>query len=187
MPRKGLIIFCASAAILIIITAIILVVLYFTILKPREPKIYAYPATLKNFNWSFFPVPFLNFTLGIVINIDNRNYGSFKYKDSTAYVRYHSDVIGDAPITAAEIPARSKYNVSLSVTVSANEILDNQNFSNDFLSGVLTFSSSSNVQGKATALKIFKKDAKSSTNCNITVFITAQQAQSDCKSKLVIK
>ena len=58
------------------------------------------------------PLPFLlNVTMGITVTINNPNYGSFKYGNSTMSVTYHRDLVAEAPIEVDKIPARGKHDI----------------------------------------------------------------------------
>ncbi|KAJ4703180.1 Late embryogenesis abundant protein [Melia azedarach] len=181
---RGLKVCCGVTAILLISLLTVLIVLLLTLFKPKEPKITSEPPTLENFDLIFFPVIELNMTLGIVVTVDNRNYGSFKYKNSTAYVSYHGIVVAEAPIEDGKIPARGKHNISTSITVFADKLASNSNFLGDSFSGVLNFSSTTTLRGKVSMLKFFNIKASSYSSCDISIFIQKQSIDSVCKSKV---
>lgn len=110
--RKGLKICCGVTAILLITFIVVTVILYFTILKPKNPEITSQPVVLEHFELMVLPALKLNVSLGIVVTVNNRNYGGFEYQNSTAYVTYRGDVVAEAPIQADTIPARREHNIS---------------------------------------------------------------------------
>ncbi|KAF9593970.1 hypothetical protein IFM89_026513 [Coptis chinensis] len=155
--RRCLKLCCAWTALVLGILIITLVILYFTVLKPKQPQSIAYPATLKNIEFSIFPALKLNITFGFVVTIINQNYGSFAYKNATAYVSYRGGLVGEAPIIGDKMPARGRLNISSTIEITADKLIINPNFWMDVNSGSLNFSSSTNLKGKVNAFNIFKK------------------------------
>ncbi|KAJ4840773.1 hypothetical protein Tsubulata_021340 [Turnera subulata] len=182
---RGLKICALVTALFVVIIAVVLIILYFTVFKPRQPTITPQPVILENFRWSFFPIEVLNITLGIAVTIDNHNYGSFKYDNSTAYLSYDGNVIGEAPVAADKIPARGKHNVSTTLTIYGDKLLKDDKFKRElFLGSILNFTSASTLHGKVTVLKLFKAKATSFTTCNVSIFVQDLGAESVCKSKV---
>ncbi|EEF43908.1 uncharacterized protein LOC112534765 [Ricinus communis] len=181
---RGLKICCGITAILTVIIAVVLVILYFTVFKPKEPNVITRSVALENIKVAW-PQLFLNITLGVGVIIDNKNYGGFKYSNSTAYVSYRGNVIGEAPVPADTVPARKKHDTSTSVTIFANKLFEDDNFLHDFLIvGILNFTAASTLHGKASFLDLFKVEATIFTTCDISLFVVPQHAQSFCKSKV---
>lgn len=176
--------YCRITTILLIIVLIVLIILFFTLFKPKEPKITTKAVTLQKINLLFFPTIQLNVTLGVVVTVDNRNYGGFKYQNGTAYVSYRGVVIAEAPVEDGRIPARGKQSISSSITIFSDKLMSNSKFSDDILSGVMNFSSTTTLHGKIIMLKYFKKKATSYSSCDIRIFLQSQSIDSVCKSKV---
>ncbi|CAI9087802.1 OLC1v1021975C1 [Oldenlandia corymbosa var. corymbosa] len=185
IPR-GVKICCAITTILVIIIVVVAVVLFVTVLKPKKPNLTTKSVTLDNIRLEVLPIFRLNVTLGIVVTVDNhRNYGSFKYDNSTVFVYYRKIQAAQAPVQADTIPARARHDVSATVTVVGDNLFPDPSFWVDLNSGVLNFTSSVSLHGKATAWKILKVKLTTFTTCNISVFIATQNASSFCQSKLM--
>ncbi|KAM7263364.1 hypothetical protein ACFE04_001047 [Oxalis oulophora] len=184
MSRKALKICILVTIILLILIVATLLILYFTLLKPKSPQITPQPATLENLRVIFFPVIELNVTLGIVVTISNPNYGSFTYNDGTTYVNYRGILVAESPIKSDTIPARAEHNISLALTVYADKLAVNRNFLGDVHSGVLNFTSTTTLKGKVRSFKLFKAKATSLSSCNISVYIQAKMADTICKSQV---
>lgn len=176
---------CIIVSAILILVIVLIIILYFTVFKPKEPKIISHPATIENIHVIFVP-PLINVTLGVGVTIDNRNYGSFKFHNSTAYVGYRGNAVGEGPIEADEIPARGKHDMTTSVTIFADKIIGDDMFLSDFMNGVLNFTSASTLEGKVKVFKLFKAKATSYSTCNISLFFTIfeQHVESTCQSKL---
>ncbi|ONI18493.1 hypothetical protein PRUPE_3G218800 [Prunus persica] len=183
-PRRGLKICCGITAIFLVIVVIVLTTLSLTLLKPKDPKINAKPVGLENIQFSLFPNVTLNVTLGMLITIENRNYGSFMYKNSTAYVHYRNSVVAEVPIEGELVPARGKINTTTSVDLNAETLISNPNFIADVTSGSLNMTSTASLHGKVSLLKIFKFPATAFSTCNISFFILTKSIDSKCASKI---
>ncbi|KAL2483974.1 Late embryogenesis abundant (LEA) hydroxyproline-rich glycoprotein family [Forsythia ovata] len=182
IPR-GIKICLIVTAILIAILAVVVLVLSLTILKPKQPKITTQSVTLEYIKW--VPIPFhMNVTLGIVVSVDNPNYGSFKYDNSTAYITYRGVAAADAPIEHDTIPARGSHEISTTVVLIVDSLTSSPYFLGDFISGCLNFTSSTTLHGKATVFKIFKKKVTTYSTCDLSVYIQAQNVTSVCHSKI---
>ncbi|KAM7506228.1 hypothetical protein LguiB_005132 [Lonicera macranthoides] len=180
---KCLKICCGITALIIIIILVVSIALYFTILKPKEPKITTQSVFLEDIK--LVPLPFhLNVTLGLVVTINNRNYGSFRYKNSTAYVTYRGTLAAEAPIKEDTIPARGKLDVGTTVVIEGEKLVLNPTFWTDYFSGCLNFTSSTTLHGKATMLKFLKIKATTFSTCDISVFVLAMNATSVCSSSV---
>ncbi|KAG6638970.1 uncharacterized protein LOC122278380 [Carya illinoinensis] len=163
---------------------VVAVVLFFTVLKPKDPKIIAQPISLEKLKLQVLPVFGLNLTLGILVTVDNRNYGSFKHDASTAHVSYRGNVVAETPIEADTIPARRKQNISTSVEITADKLLTNLDFWVDFAIGILNFTSGTTLHGKASLFKLFKTKVSSYTTCHISILIQTKRVDSVCKSRV---
>ncbi|XP_021295156.1 uncharacterized protein LOC110424790 [Herrania umbratica] len=175
---------CGVTAILFIIVAVVFVILTFTLFKPKDPKITPQSVTLESIDLVVFPVIKGNVSLGLVVTVDNPNYGGFKYMNSTAYVNYRGNLVAEAPIESDSIPARAKHNISTTVIVFADKLATDPNFPTDFLSGVLNFTSSTILHGKVRVLNLLKLKASSSSGCNISILVQTESVDSVCKSKI---
>lgn len=182
--RRPLIICCVVTAILLIILIVTAVTLYFTLFKPKQPKITTQSITLDSFSTNLFDITDTNATLGILVTVNNPNYGGFKYGNSTTRVTYHGELVAEAPITADLIPARGGHNVSTTVLVIGKNLVMNPNFFKDLESRVLNFTSTSTLKGKAIVLKMFKKKATTVSLCAISINLLNQNATSVCTSKV---
>ncbi|KAE9457789.1 hypothetical protein C3L33_10298, partial [Rhododendron williamsianum] len=181
---KGLKICCATTFVLLIVFTIVCVTLYFTMFKPKQPQVTAHPVSLENIEVRIFPAFSLNVTIGLVVTINNRNYGSFKYQNSTSYVDYHGTNIAEVPIEGETVPARRKLNLSTYANVAADKLITNSHFLSDLIAGSFNLTSTATLHGKATALKIFKHKAKILNTCDISIFIHNQSLESNCYSKI---
>ncbi|POO01881.1 Late embryogenesis abundant protein [Trema orientale] len=183
--RRGLLICCGVTALILIVAASIIVTLAFTVFKPKEPEITARPAGLENIEYSLSPNVTVNVTVDMIITIDNgKNYGSFKFKNTTAYVNYRGDVVAQVPIKHSLVPARGKLNITSPADFMLSKVISNPSFSEDFLSGSLNLTSMATLHGKVGLFKVVKMQATAFSTCDISVFVIDREVQSKCESKL---
>ncbi|KAM0952282.1 hypothetical protein DsansV1_C03g0034741 [Dioscorea sansibarensis] len=184
--RKCLKICCLATVIIILSLIVTLVVLYFTMFKPKQPKVVATPVNLRSIEFQILPVLKLDVTIGMQIHIKNPNYAGFSYDNLTALVYYRGSLVADAPVGTGTIRARSTDKLNTSVTILFDNFVTNSFFLTDLVSGHLNLTSSSKVEGKVLLLGIFKLHAKTFVSCDITLFLRTMNSSSRCDSKIKI-
>ncbi|OAY35144.1 uncharacterized protein LOC110627530 [Manihot esculenta] len=177
---RGLKICCGVTAIFLIIFAVIFTSLALTIFKPKDPKIIAHSFGLNNFESGNFTA---NVTLSLVITIENPNYGSFMFRNSTGYVNYHEDLVAEIPIDGCFVPSHSTVNIPTSGALMEDKLLENPYLLPDIMAGSLNFTSSAVIYGKVSVLKILKLHATAYISCDISIFVPSQDIESTCNSK----
>jgi hypothetical protein len=184
--RRGLKLRCVSTAVFLVIIAVVVIALVFTIFKPKDPKIFLHPDGLQNIRPSIFMNATVNVTFSTVISIENPNYGSFKFKNTSVYVNYHGDAAGEAPIVGRRVAARDKLNITTAVSLVPLKLMKNSHFLGDLGAGSFNLTSTATLPGKVRFLKIFKLHATVYNRCNISVFLQSQSVDSICETKLKI-
>ncbi|CAH1423560.1 unnamed protein product [Lactuca virosa] len=182
--RKCLKICCGLTVALIVIFIIVSTILYFTVLKPKDPRITAHPTKLENVQFQLIPNVSINATLVLTLTIDNRNYGGFKFKDSIANVYYRGMLIAEVPVEHAQVPARGSFTLTTSANITGGKLATDPNFYSDIGSGWLNFTSTSTMHGKVTLLKIVGVKAKVDNLCDISVDILKLEVDPKCHSKV---
>ncbi|XP_059663890.1 uncharacterized protein LOC132309615 [Cornus florida] len=182
--RRGLKICCGVTVISLAIIVIVCVTLFLTVLKPKQPQVTAHPASLENIQVQVVPTPSLNVTLGLVVTIDNPNYGSFKYKNTTAYISYYGTTVAEVPIEHETIPARSKLNITTYANITADKMVSSPHFWDDVAAGRFNLTSMATMHGKVSMFKIFRTRATILSTCDISIIVLTQDVESKCKSKI---
>ncbi|GAB4830929.1 hypothetical protein Ancab_004957 [Ancistrocladus abbreviatus] len=183
VANKDLKICCGIIALMIFTLVLVLVVLYLTVLGPKEPEIIAQIVNLRALNWEVSPKVSLNLSLGIMITVLNPNHGSLEYKSGTAYVRYREKVVAQALVPEAVIPSQRKHNVSMAVEVDGERLKPQADFSSDLNSGCFNCTSSITLLGRVRLLKLFSIKATSFSSCDISV-LRSQEVQYTCSSQV---
>ncbi|KAJ4952873.1 hypothetical protein NE237_029705 [Protea cynaroides] len=171
----------------LIFVVLLLLILGFTVFKPKSPTITIKSITVEHLNSSVQPPPsrvvYLNLTLKLDMSVKNPNKVSFKYGDSSAQLYYNGEDVGSAPIPAGAISAGETEEMNLMLTVSADRMLSDPNFYTDMLSGNLPLFAYTRIAGKVSVLNIVKKHVVTDTSCNVTLFLRNSTVASECSSK----
>ena len=166
---------CAVTEILFVI-----ITLFFTIFKPKDPKISLYPEGIKDIDFSALTP---NVIRHCHCNWEPKLW-KLQYRNTTSYVTYHGEVVGEAPIEQRYAPARHNLNITTSVELKAGKLRINPHLLSDFAGGSLNLTSTAVLPGKVIVLNIFKFHATVYNSCNISDFISPQKVESMCKLKL---
>ncbi|KAL5573301.1 hypothetical protein UlMin_022898 [Ulmus minor] len=179
LPR-GLKICCGLTALLLVIVTIIIVTLCLTIFKPKQPYV-----TLNQMNLSLTSINGTpDFQIDLVVSIQNPNYGSFKYKNTTASVSYHKRIVAEVPIESRRVPARDELNFTTTADILDYKIVENPKYMEDLSAGQFNFSSKATLHGKVRVLKMFKFRATVFSTCQIFFFLNSWDFQSSCITEI---
>lgn len=168
-------------AFVIVCILVVVLVLWFAVLKPKQPKVSAQQVTLIHLYAD--TAGQLNVTLGLLVRVDNPNHASYRYENTTAYISYRSSPVAEAPIEHDAIPARGDLNISSDMVLDAHRLLATAGFDEDFAAGCFNFSSSTTLHGRAKVLNLFKLTATTNSTCHISVYIASSSAIFVCDTK----
>ncbi|KAJ8763847.1 hypothetical protein K2173_003629 [Erythroxylum novogranatense] len=178
---KTLRICCGVTTTLFIAIAITITTLAFTVFKPRNPIIEAYPVGLKKVSWDLTANETI---IPMIITVQNKNYGSFQFQNTAATIEYHGLSVGRVPIPQNLVPARSKIKISTSADLITPMVVNSSYFYDDLAGGNLTLVSVARIPGMVHMFKILNLHATTYSTCQMEVFILTQTAKSTCTSRL---
>ncbi|KAI3449221.1 hypothetical protein Pfo_005886 [Paulownia fortunei] len=178
---------CGCVAAALLIEAVVVVILIFTVFKVKDPIIRMNKVTvltLELANGTNTPRPGSNMTLNADVSVKNPNFASFKYQNTTTTLFYHGAVIGEARGPPGSARARRTMRMNITVDVITDRILSQPDLGADYSSGLLTMSSYTQVGGRVKML-IIKKHVTVRMNCTMTINITSQAIQKQkCRRKV---
>jgi len=191
MKRKPVVICCSVLLALIVVLAIVFIVLYFTVFRPRSPQVAATVVSMRlepgsDFS-SLLAIKF-NLSYDVDVTVNNPNYASFRYGDVVTELTYYGLPVGQSLMLAGEMKARATQTVGATVVVEVDKVVKSFNFIQDFASGVLNppfkmpFQTRTTVAGKAVVAGTFKIRATSVVACSITSYPLEGESTSDCTS-----
>lgn len=167
---------CGSTVALLLLLLIVCLILAFTVLKPRDPRLTVNSVSLDQFEFNFDATLLkldLNVSLDLNLSIKNPNKASFKFSNSTTLLYYRGTNVGEARVPADKIGADSTIRMNITVNVLAGQLLSNGNAISDALAGSFPMSTWTRISGRVNFLNIFKHHAVSYTSCNTTIAVPA--------------
>jgi hypothetical protein len=185
--RRPVLICCGVLVAAIAVLAVVFVALYFTVFRPRSPKVVATAVVA-----DLLPKgdggggQDLNLTVHVDVTVNNPNYAAFRYGDVVTLVRYHGSDVGMSVVPAGEIGARETLTVAAAVEVDTLKVAATPYFYVDFPTGKLPFETATAVAGEAVVLGTFKISASSQVACQVTVHLLPPNATSECTSTVHI-
>lgn len=184
--KRPALICCGVVLAIIVVLAAVLVTLYFTLFRPRTPRVVATVVGTEASAFSVIP-PSLNLTFHVQVTVDNPNYAAFQYGDVATTVRYHGAAVGESLVPAGEIGARDTKTVVASVQVDTVKVIFTPYFPGEAIVGVLPFQTDTTVAGKAVVLGTFKIRASSEVVCDVEVYPLKNNATTQCTSTVHIQ
>ncbi|GAB2272055.1 hypothetical protein Dimus_006875 [Dionaea muscipula] len=179
---------CVVGGIVFVLIVVVLVIVGLTVFRVKRPVTTINSVSLEDFQFSVAVFPQIsakiNVTLATGISIRNPNKLGMKYTNTSAYVEYRGEVVGEAPVPAGSISGGQTLPMNLTLTVMADRLLSNPQFYQDVvLNRTLPLTTYTRVSGKVTILFI-KIHVVSYASCNQVISVTNRNISSiDCSYK----
>ncbi|KAL3499289.1 hypothetical protein ACH5RR_038382 [Cinchona calisaya] len=175
---------CGCFTAIILIKAMIILVLVFTVFRVKDPMIKMNYIEIEGLDVviraNFRPVT--NVTLSADISVKNSNVASFKFSNATTTLFYGGIIIGEAKTPPGRARARRTLRMNVTICVMVDQMLDVPRLGSDLRVGVLPMSSYTKISGKVKILNVIKKNVVVRMNCTMTVDMQRQSIQDqDCK------
>ncbi|GMY30434.1 late embryogenesis abundant protein At1g64065-like [Fagus crenata] len=162
----------------IVIQCIIVLVLAFIVSHVKIPAAKLRLVTMKNVKYNTTaPSNLFNATMVAEVTIKNKNFGRFKFENSTFRVLYEGMVIGERKLRHGRVKARTGQAMNVTVELRSNRLWDTKNLSSDIKSGRLNLSSYANLSGTVHVMKIIKKRKITELSCTMTLNLTSRVVQ----------
>ncbi|OIW09232.1 hypothetical protein TanjilG_01353 [Lupinus angustifolius] len=183
MSSRGRKACCAVSCLFLIIVIVVIVALALTVFKIKDPIISVHPLGLDHLQFTVDPNS--KISVAMLITMVNRNFGSFRYIDSTGYVNYRGTIVAEIPILSHYVPARSTINVTTNAEFMVGKMIENPMFIPDFVTRkVINMTSRAELPGKVIVLKFIKIKAMAYSTCNISLNLYNKTADTNCISKI---
>ncbi|CAI9102039.1 OLC1v1000227C1 [Oldenlandia corymbosa var. corymbosa] len=187
LRRKNCIKCCGGISAILIIQAIVVVILIFTVFKVKDPEINLKGVTIDKLDLvnGTTPRPGSNMTLTADLAVKNPNYASFKYGNTTTTLYYHGTVVGEARGPPGKSKARRTARMNITIDFITDRLIGHPMLKVDVGSGLLPMTTFSRVGGRVKMLKIINKHVVVKMNCSVSVNITSRTIQDQkCKRKV---
>jgi hypothetical protein len=106
------------------------------------------------------------------LSIKNPNKVSAKYKDSSAFLNYRGQVVGEVPIPAGKISADSTKPMNVTLTLVADRLLSDSQLFSDAMAGAIPFNILTKISGKVSIFNLFKVKFTCTVRCDLVVFVS---------------
>ncbi|KAF8380147.1 hypothetical protein HHK36_027630 [Tetracentron sinense] len=185
LQRRKYIKCCGCIMALMLIQAVTIIILAFTVFRIKDPVIKmngVQVEQLELINGTTIPRPGVNMTLTADVSVKNPNVASFKFSNTTTTLYYRGTVVGEARNPPGKAKARRTLRMNITVEIIPDRLMNNPNLKSDVDSKILTMSSYTRIGGRVKIMKIIKKHVIVKMNCTISVNITSQAIQEQkCK------
>ncbi|KAL2227015.1 late embryogenesis abundant protein At1g64065-like [Sesamum indicum] len=147
-----------------------------TIMKVRTPRFRVMSASFDTFDVATLDTnPSFNIRMITQLGVRNRNFGHYKYQNSTIEFFYQGTKVGEAFVPRARAKARAtrKFNVTVDISSAA---VPRDVLANEFRThAVIPLRSQARLRGKVEIMKIMKKNRSSNMNCSMEINISSRQ------------
>ncbi|XP_050238766.1 uncharacterized protein LOC126688193 [Mercurialis annua] len=185
--RKRCIKCCGCITIALLIPAIVIIILIFTVFRTKDPFITLNKVIITHMeviNNTMIPKPGTNISVIADVSIKNPNAVSYKYENTTSVLYYRGVQVGEARGPPGYSKARRTMRMNSTVDLVADKLISNPNLATDVGTGLLTIGSYTILPGKVKVWFV-KKHVTVKMNCTVTVNITSQVISAQkCKSKV---
>ncbi|KAL8049564.1 hypothetical protein ABFX02_06G027000 [Erythranthe guttata] len=163
-------------AVFIVIQSVIFMIFGLTIMKVRTPKFHVRSATFGAFEVSTLDTnPSFNINMIADLLVRNRNFGQYKYQNSTVEFFFRGTKVGEARIVRSRANARSTRRFLATVDLSSTGV-PTEVLANEFRThALIPLTSRSTLRGKVEIMKLMKKNKSSNMNCTMEIMISSRQ------------
>lgn len=194
--RKRCIKCCGAILAFLLIEAVVVVILIFTVFKIKDPIIKLngvkvngldlVDATTTTATNPPTPRPGPNImTLTADVSVKNPNYASFKYKHTTTTLYYYGTKIGEARSPAGKAKARRTMRMNITVDIITDRLISHPMLTTEMASGLIKMNSYTIVRGKVKMIKLINKHVTVKMNCTASVNTTTRSIQDQkCEKKV---
>lgn len=188
LRQKKCIKICVFIAVPLLVLAIIIIILMFTIFKIKNPVINLNRVTINQLNVGSTNSAgsVSNMSLTAEVSVKNPNVASFKYGNTTTRLYYGGTmVIGEARGPGGQARARRTMRMNITVDVMTSKILSDPNLQSDLSRGLIPISSYTKVGGRVKMLSFIRRHINVVMNCSVMINVTSQAIQQQkCNRKV---
>ncbi|CAI9098622.1 OLC1v1035301C1 [Oldenlandia corymbosa var. corymbosa] len=169
--------FAYVAAFAVFQTAIILI-FALVVMKVDAPKFRVRSATFDDFQVSTLNTnASFNIRMNANLAIKNKNFGRYKYEDSTIEFFYQDIKVGEAAIPSGKAKFRSTKKFTVPVVLSSASVPGNVLGDEFSRHAWVPLTSRSTLKGKVRLMLIFNKKKSTNMNCIMNLNISSKQLQ----------
>ncbi|KAF7151166.1 hypothetical protein RHSIM_Rhsim02G0236600 [Rhododendron simsii] len=166
---------CGCIVALMLIQAVVLLVLIFTVFRIKDPKLKMNSVRISSTNLSSLTA-LTNITVTADVSIKNPNVAAFKFSNVTTTTVYYGGVaVGEGRNPPGVAAARRTLRLNVTVELAVGKLLEVARLGSDLRFGELNVSTYTRVGGRVKILGLFKKNVVVKMNCTMSVNVTSQE------------
>lgn len=152
---------CGCVSAFVVIAAVIILVLGFTVYNVKQPEVKMNRVTLLNGTFGTMT----NVTLLADISVKNTNAVTFRFKRTNTTIYYEGVGVGKGTAPAGKVKARRTVRFNSTLEIVSKKLLDIPSLTSDLSDQALNMSSYSRLVGKVKILNVFAKKVVIEMNC----------------------
>lgn len=169
---------CVVGTIFVAFIIIIMLILFFSVFKAKDPKIIINAVQLPNFHVSSSSAADLNpndgestvnFTISVYLTVKNPNRGTFNYYDSSLELNYDGDQIGFMLLPAGKVMPQSSRFMAVTLSVQPFPAVASARNPDTVGVGVLAIHTKLKMAGRVRVLHFFTHHAQAYADCEILI------------------
>lgn len=171
------VIFVSCCFSLLTVTAIVIVILGFTVFKKKDPTITVNSVSITGVSpkIDFLTFSFdFNLTLSVDSTVHNPNRVTFKHYPGTVDIFYKDTEIGYVNIDEGTVPGRGLEEVKSNLTLTLDSFAHvnlTMALISDLMGDEISFNTTARIPGKVMILGFIKKDVVATADCHIVIAI----------------
>ncbi|KAK8925818.1 hypothetical protein KSP39_PZI018708 [Platanthera zijinensis] len=186
--RRCVLFSCLCFLLLLLLLAAIGVILFFTLLRPRDPRIQLVSSTVSGVvpRLTFPALSIsLNLTIALDILVYNPNRASFSHSHGSTRLFYRSIYVGDADVLPGRIPARGSTHVAVALTIDGSRLAaEAGRLISDAMTGEVSFDAETRIPGTVKLLGFIRHHAVALSECHVDVgFPDLKVRRQECSQK----
>ncbi|KAF8369382.1 hypothetical protein HHK36_032348 [Tetracentron sinense] len=176
LRRKKRIKCYAYIAAFAVFQTIIILVFALTVMRIKTPDVKLRSVTVEGLQVDN-TTPSFSMTLIAEVTVKNKNFGHYKFDNTTATISYGGITVGEAVIAKGRAKARNTRKMNITMAVTSSQLSGNSNLGSEINSGMVTLSSYAKLSGKVQLMKMMKKRKTAEMNCTMALNLTSKAIQ----------
>ncbi|KAI4338693.1 hypothetical protein MLD38_023719 [Melastoma candidum] len=166
---------CGCVTALLLILAVTTLVLFFTVLRIKDPVLTAEHVTFHQLLRST-SLGASNFTVEITVSMRNPNAAAFRYENMTTRLYYGGEIVGEGGVVPpGKTGPRGRKQLNVTVEVEGGKVAGAERFVGDWRNGNLSFHTEMRVPGRVKLTDAIKKKLVARLDSDLTYVVDTQQ------------
>lgn len=169
---------CGCIAALMLIQAVVILVLIFTVFRIKDPKLKMNSVRISGLDSTNLSnlTALTNITVTADVSIKNPNVAAFKFSNVTTTTVYYGGVeVGEGRNPPGVAAAQRTLRLNVTVELAVGKLLGVARLVRDLRFGELNVSAYTKVGGRVKILGLFKKHVVVKMNCTMSVNVTSRE------------